>query len=85
MRFGYDATPAPMTDSQIADLYDKVIATATCLKEHDVDPGDPPSLQQFTDQAHDIGGWDPYTDIYRPGGVTEQEYFDLLAVCPRTW
>ena len=83
--FGYDATPEPLTDAQIKDLYRKVLETLDCLKDQGRDPGVPPTEQPFIDQAHGTGAWDPYTNLYRPGKMTDQEYFSLLAVCPRTW
>jgi len=83
---GYDVPPPELTDDQIRALYAKTLQTADCLEREGYEPGEPPSEQEYIDQTHGLGGWDPYGAIYYPGGpVTEQKYFELLAICPRGW
>lgn len=83
---GFD-TPAPsLTEPELRRLYLMELDTAECLREEGLDPGDPPSEQSFVDAALvDGNAWDPYTAVYTTSNsqVTEEEYFALLAKCPR--
>lgn len=83
-KFGYDVAPT-YTDDEIKAIYAKVVDTAACITEQGYDPGEPPTEQTFIDQVRGDGGWDPYIDLYVPGGLTDDEYFALLEECPRTW
>jgi len=82
---GYDVPPK-YSDEQLRDIYGEVIKTADCIRGEGLEPGTPPSEQTFVEQVRTgQGGWDPYSEIYGPGGLTEDEYFALLEKCPRTW
>jgi len=82
-QLGYDVPPDPLTDEEIRQRYAATLKTVQCLKERGHDPGQPPSEQEYVDHFRVRGGWDPYSNIWIPGLMTEQEYFDLLALCPR--
>lgn len=84
-RLGYDV-PVTYSESQLREIYAKVVEVTECIRVQGHEPGQPPSEQTFIDQVQTgQGGWDPYSDIYGPDGLSEKQYFELLEQCPRSW
>jgi len=84
-KFGYDITPPALSEAEIRELYQEDLATRECIKEQGYDIGEPPSEQLYIDSYNNNENTsliDPYATINTPG-KDPQEYYDLLAICPR--
>lgn len=56
--------PPPLTEAQLAEMYEYAIAQAECMREAGYPVGPPPPVQVYVDTE---GAWDPYVDLAERG------------------
>lgn len=79
---GYDEPLEELSDSDRKRLYDGLVSLAECLQAEGYEIRDIPSEQAYLDET---GVFDPYGELRDPGRVgslSDEEYSDLLKVCP---
>lgn len=79
---GLDNEPEALTDAQMKRLYAGFVALAGCLRDEGHEVRDIPSEQSFLDDAV----FDPYGELRDPrrsDALSDDEYYELLQVCPR--
>jgi hypothetical protein len=81
-RLGYDEHPEALSDAQLRRLYGGLTSLVRCLGEEGYVTRDLPSEQAFLDGSV----FDPYGELRdptRPNTLSNDEYYALLAKCPR--
>jgi len=85
-QFGYEELA--VTEEQASNFYDKLVASAECLRGLGYDISDPPSRQSYVETL--VGGelpdWAPYTELLEMAG-SAAEVQEAEAACPQpsTW
>lgn len=80
---GGEPTPAPVSDTEIAAMYEENLRVVECLRTEGYEPVEPPSPEAFADQytaalTNDkVKVWQPYPE---PGGRVDRA---ALEACPQ--
>jgi len=75
---GFSVPPAPLTDDQLAAIYDRYTDVADCMAAAGYPTAEPPSEQTFIDSGGQ--GWHPY-DAVPVGSVSD--FAALESDCPQ--
>jgi hypothetical protein len=82
-RFGYN--DVTVTPAMASSFYDKLVASAECLRGLGYGVSQPPSRQAFVEQfAHgEIPGWAPYVELAAMLGGPGPEFAAVERACPQ--